>query len=704
MGIVTFALALWSALPMTPQPAPPFPRIITDAATITDVAPGVKYADYEMRTVDGPLSIHVIAVNLREPTVQIGTALSNDTLVSPGETVSSMASRTRAVAGVNGDYFDINQTNQPLNILVNDARLIRMPMQRWAIAFDTAKHARFAEYSVSETALLPQGTLPLNTMNAWPPPGGTAVFNTPEYGPLRPLANVTEIQLQPISGTPPFATYSVAGVADNTRMQPPGYYLAVGENVYGSLPLPVNGDTVTISGTATPPLDNVAAAIGGGPLLVKNGAWYADPDGPSKGEFATHMPATAVCVTRDGTLLLFEVDGRQPALSIGILQPQLASLMIAFGAVTGMQFDGGGSSTIVARLPGDSIARVQNSPSDGVERRVADALLVYSDAAHGPAARLYSTPQVVRAMPGSRVPIHIALTDAAGHPARCTCSVQMRVVPASAGRIDAGTFIAGTHSGTAAISIAAGTLHSLIPVHVIAAPAYAVILPEHPALRAGESMQLQVHAFDSRGYPVAIPSQLDWESTDGQIDDTGMFTAQNHDARVRIMLGSLGVTQSVTVGEHAIPLALGQYAQFGSAPRGGPGGLDKDTPCQGCVTLHYNFTGQERAAYANASMPLPQRVLALTADVFGDGNGATLRVALNNAINERFLYTVATVDWRGWRHVEFRLPQSLPQPITFKSLYVINRVGPSAPVKAAGAIAIRNTRVILAGSARNVPK
>lgn len=704
MALAALLLALAAALPLTPKPAPPFPKIVTDAPTITDVAPGVKYGQYAMRTVDGPLSVHVLAIDLHDPTLRIGTALSNDRLVSPGETVSSMALRTGAVAGINGDYFDINQTNQPLNLFIENSRLIRMPMQRWVMAFDGGKDVRFGEYAIAETATLPQGPLPLKTMNDWPPPGGGAVLITPEYGPLRALQNVTEIALEPIGGTPPLTTYRVTDIADNTQQEPAGYYLALGPNAYGSAQLPSQGDTISIDATSTPPIDGLVAAIGGGPLLVKDDAWYADPDGPSKGEFATHMPATSAGVTRDGTLLMFEIDGRQPALSIGVLQPQLASLMIAFGVVTGMQFDGGGSSTMVARLPGDDAARVQNSPSDGIERRVANALLVYSDAPVGSAARIYAMPQEVRAMPGARVPLHIAVTDAAGHRADCACTVETRVIPGNAGRMDGNVFIAGSRAQDAVIRVVAGTLRSEVPVHVTTSAAYTEILPEHAALRAHESVQLQARAFDAAGYPIVLPQQLDWTATSGHVDNDGTFTAGDRDASVDVALGTAHARETVTVGEHAVALPVTRYAEFATAPRGQAGGIDKAQPCPTCLTLRYDFTEQERAAYANASIALPQRALAISADVFGDGNGETLRLAVNNAINERFLYTVAKIDWHGWRHVEFRFPPALPQPITFKSLYVINRVGPTPAVQSSGSITLRDLRVILAGSVHSAPK
>jgi hypothetical protein len=216
-------------------------------------------------------------------------------------------------------------------------------------------------------------------------------------------------------------------------------------------------------------------------------------------------------------------------------------------------------------------------------------------------------------------------------------------------------------------------------------------------------VELQARAFDKDGYPIAIPATLPWTASNGTIDDNGAFAASDSDGIASVRLGDKLVRQTITVGEHAEPLAL-HDAKFATAPRGGPGSVEPTSGCAGCITLKYDFTGSERAAYIDATVPLPQRVLAIAADVYGDGNGEVLRLAVNNAINERFLYTMATVDWHGWRHVEFRIPASLPQPITFKSMYVINRVGPGAPVTAAGAISIRSLQVVLAGSAQTRTK
>lgn len=670
--------------------------MLADASEVTDVAPGVRYGEYQMLTADGPLSVHVVAVDPHDPAVHLGTVLASDRLISGGETVGSMALRTQAVAGINGDYFDINHTNQPLNLLVQQGRLIHVPMKRYAFTISTDGTMGFGEYAFAATLQTENGTLQLQGVNDWWA-GAKAVLFTPEYGPLPARPGVTLAALQPVTGTPPFGSYRVREVLEGSSPQPPGYYVAIGPDDAVAFGSPTIGSPVVIAQTSDTSLADITTAIGGGPLLVKDGTWYADPDGPNTGEFATHMPASAIGMTKDGSLLLLEVDGRQPSLSIGVLQPQLASLLIAFGAQNAMQVDGGGSSTLVARLPGDTRAVVQNSPSDGTERRVGDGLFVYSDAPDGPPARIYAFPQAIRALPGARVPLRIAVTDAGGH--AVTGGMQPRAsVSSQTGAIRDGIFIAAPHPSSGAIRITRGDLHANVPVEIVSNIARLAIVPQTPAIAAGGTLDFNAAAFDAQGRAVALPAQLPWSARGGSIAPDGRFRAGRTDAVVALHIGNANVQTAVTVGEHTEAIPLVDTAAFATAPKGGPGSLDRNAGCTGCLTLHYDFTGSERAAYARTTLRLPGRALGLSAEVYGDGSGAVLRAAVNNAINERFLYTIARVTWHGWRRVSLRFPAGLPQPITLKAIYVINRVGPEEPVRSAGAIGVRDVRAIVAGS------
>ena len=89
-------------------------------------------------------------------------------------------------------------------------------------------------------------------------------------------------------------------------------------------------------------------------------------------------PRTAVGLSKNARwLTLMVVDGRQPGHSEGVTFPELAELLISYGVHTGVNMDGGGSSTMVIK-GFDGKARVLNSPVDmgkpGRERSVANHL------------------------------------------------------------------------------------------------------------------------------------------------------------------------------------------------------------------------------------------------------------------------------------------------------------------------------------------
>jgi hypothetical protein len=149
------------------------------------------------------------------------------------------------------------------------------------------------------------------------------------------------------------------------------------------------GDVLALRLDSMPPVDAIAAALGGGPLLVQGGKPVTDPSAPAPEETNVRYPVTGAGVSADGsTMWLVVVDGRAPATSVGITRPMLASLFVALGAAQAMAFDSGGSSEMVVRHLGDVRAAVANTPSDGRERPIADALLVLNTATPGPPSRL----------------------------------------------------------------------------------------------------------------------------------------------------------------------------------------------------------------------------------------------------------------------------------------------------------------------------
>ena len=684
-------------LPARIAPPPPFPAILTQAPAISDVAPGVTQADYALVTADGPVAIRVVAIAPHRSDLHFGAVLASDRLTSQGETVASMARRTGAVAGINADYFDINNTNRPTNVVVRQGRLLRTPRRRYALAIAPDGTPRFAEFAFSGTLAIGPAQIGLDAVNEYPPPNGGTAILTPEFGVVGPQANVTLVGLQPLDGTPPFARYRVTGIVDNGTAQPAGTYLAVGPNAYGVASVPNAGDVVVASGDfASGDLAQIATALGGGPLILHAGAWFDDPDGPGGGEFLTRIPSTGAAIAPDGTLFLIEVDGRQPEISIGVTRPQFAAIMRALGATEGMAFDGGGSSTIVARDLGDADATLQNAPSDGRERPVADGLFVYSDASGGSPRRMVARPSTIRAMPGAIVPVSIASIDAADRPVAASGALRVAVAPASLGTFAGGRFVARA-AGRGVLRFARGGIAGIAPLVVVDRPARLAIVPNAPNVSSGERLRLTVRAFDKDGYPVALPAALSWKATAGTIDAKGTYTAGATNATVSVRAGSVVASTAVTVGRHEDPLQAGPDAHLVTSPRGGPGSLALATPCPTCLTLAYDFTGTERAAYATLDAPLPAGALGIAFDADGAGSGTVLRVAFVNAIDERVLVTATTLDFSGFRRFVVRLPRGFAGPGRLAQIYVIDGIG-AHKADVAGTVVLRDLRTVMPGT------
>jgi len=135
------------------------------------------------------------------------------------------------------------------------------------------------------------------------------------------------------------------------------------------------GDAVTFSEEIISDdgdFNSVPNILGAGPRLVANGNIFVTADAE---EFPADIrvgraPRSAVGVTKWGDYILAVVDGRQSHSQGCTLQEWAEILLNKFGAVDAINLDGGGSSELVVK------DKIVNSPSDGAERSVGDALAI----------------------------------------------------------------------------------------------------------------------------------------------------------------------------------------------------------------------------------------------------------------------------------------------------------------------------------------
>lgn len=110
-------------------------------------------------------------------------------------------------------------------------------------------------------------------------------------------------------------------------------------------------------------------ALGAGPQLVSGGKVQVRDEKFPPDITTGAAPRAAVALVDSHTLLLGVADGRSRQ-DRGLTLAEMGAFLVARGAVTAMNLDGGGSATLVV---GGS---VKNDPSDGGERPVANALVI----------------------------------------------------------------------------------------------------------------------------------------------------------------------------------------------------------------------------------------------------------------------------------------------------------------------------------------
>ena len=93
----------------------------------TLVSMGVILSREVLQTAFGPEQLFMLNVDLASPNVRFGVVQAYNRLISPDETLTSMAHRSGAVAGINGDYFEIHGSGVPIGEEVINGQLLHSP-------------------------------------------------------------------------------------------------------------------------------------------------------------------------------------------------------------------------------------------------------------------------------------------------------------------------------------------------------------------------------------------------------------------------------------------------------------------------------------------------------------------------------------------------------------------------------------------------
>lgn len=342
--------------------------------------PGVTYERQVQFTPRGPVVIHIMRAPRLGGLYALRPLLSNDMLLGR-ETVTSMQRRASAsanVAGVNGDFWTWDE-GVPTGMLMQSGVLENPP------------HPRRSSLGITDDGTLLvdrvtmlgrwQGLGPsraLNGLNQRPGPEGISLF-TPVWGAATPRASGTvEVVLQPFPPAAPatdlVGTSTLVKTGGGTTIPRDGAVLVARGSAANRLAAEAEvGQPVLVKLVLRPAWGGVVDAIGGGPVIVRNGEpVYQALEDFTYSQVYPRDPRTGVGQLADGRLAFVAVDGRQPGYSIGVTTFELAQILVRLGAVTGTALDSGGSTTMAFN------GKLLNRPSDpGGVRAVGDALTLF---------------------------------------------------------------------------------------------------------------------------------------------------------------------------------------------------------------------------------------------------------------------------------------------------------------------------------------
>jgi hypothetical protein len=356
--------------------------------------PGVIYSRQLEFTAHGPVVMHVISAPKPVGLYALKPLLSNNAILGR-ERVTLMQRRVSGeatVAGVNGDLFSFSD-GHPTGALIREGVLDSAPVGfRSSIGIDTdgVLHVERVQLAGTWQGSGQRRILGINE----PPRAGRTTLYTPAWGARTPAedggAQAILQSFPPSAPNTPLASTVGEYVSGGNQPIPPGGAVLVARGAQAGFlaaeaPL---GAGITIRLTLTPPWTNVREALGGGPIIVRDGKpVFRSLESFTTAQLTPREPRAGVGQTADGRILLVAVDGRQPGYSWGLTNFELALTMMRLGCVTASALDSGGSTTMAFD------GKLLNRPSDrGGERAVAEALtlLYYGVYAPTPASRVVS--------------------------------------------------------------------------------------------------------------------------------------------------------------------------------------------------------------------------------------------------------------------------------------------------------------------------
>ncbi len=353
-----------------------------EKVTSSLLLPGVTYTREVDFTSRGPIVLDVVTAPKPDGKLySLVPALSNNALRGT-ESLTGLDSRVAGNAttvAIDGDYFD-RATGAPNGMLLRNGVLESPPgtgRSSLGIATDGTLTTGRISFAGIWQGKGQRRALTLNT----PANSGKFTLYTPVYGTTTPReTGVVEAVISKFPAAELDAsldgTVALVTTAGGARI-PPGGAVLVARGTQSTAQLKAEapvGQQVEVVLSLSPSWSSLGSAIGGGPLLVRNGKpIFHTGESFAPRQLNGRQARGAIGQLPDGRVVLVSVEGTKPSYSIGMSNYELAVELSRLGVTTAFGLGAGSASGLA--FDGKLLTR----PANGITPKVSDALvLAYS--------------------------------------------------------------------------------------------------------------------------------------------------------------------------------------------------------------------------------------------------------------------------------------------------------------------------------------
>lgn len=581
----------------------------------------------------------------------------------------------KVIGGTNADFF-VMSSGIPIGLVIDEGELISSDAWQYAVGFKADGTAVMGRPTMGMTVSGTSGTVSVSYFNKTRTTAGAYLLDRNYDDATNFSANGTYIVLERVDDTPVTVNGSVKlkvvskgtgnssfAIADNQMV----LTKSDGANVPTWTDFAV-GEEVTLTVTANDSnWADVDYAVGGKLLIDNSTVTTTGIDGAS-----STRARSAIGVKSDGTVVLYEIDGNQSS-SAGLTAAQLGQELLELGCVRAICLDGGGSSAMALRQPGEDTASLISSPSDGSQRACANYIFFINNvASDGVTAHAVLTPSYRYVMPGASTPFTVTGADASYGPASAPSDLTY-TVSNELGTVQGETFTAGTTTGTATITGSNGVVSGSMAV-CITGDIQSIGLQSGGetlssiSLEPGESIDVDGIAYHLGQQMGSADASFSWSVSGdvGTVDANGVLTAGDRMASGTLTCSYGATSQSITVN---VGMGDPQNAETVAGFEDGTGGLTATSGVTLSRVTDYTEvargTGSLRAAFdgssvITATISVPRTDVSnmgyLTLWARGEGTQGTLTAVFTDAEGSELTAPLSAATTDSWKQLTAAVP------------------------------------------------